>query len=374
MKRQTIFLLSLFVLLLVNAQDKWKEDVVLLENSLLDKEYLFQKITKKTFKNRIVQIKKSSTTKKQFFQKVTQLLQDFNTPNLEIRNNYKKFPFEIKQFNNKYYLTKTHPDYSDYLGYELLKTTKFTDTLHVHLLSKAKNKVTISLALPNLNFDNSVTINPKQTPFYLQKSNRWFWKYGINYGQQVYFKYNVGLSKEFLQKTMDSLQVSELTMAREYSLPLQTVYDAPTFTDFTEDLLQKFDNKRYKKLIIDVRNMTVGNTDAFLPFIKKISKLKRINKKRKLFVLIDKNVSPFAIALVLILKKELHITIIGERVVGIACNSNQIKKLELPNTLFTLYYPTKYFDKVVIEPDIIVSTSFLHYKNGVDPVLQKAMK
>ena len=257
-----------------------------------------------------------------------------------------------------------------------LKHSNFSksDTLQLHLLSEKKHEITINIPLSDVSLDDLVKVTPKQVPFYLQKPNRWFWMYGINYGQQVYFKYNIGLSKEFLQATMNRLQVSQLTMAKEYNLPLQTIYDAPTFTDFTEKLLQKLDKKRYKKLFIDIRGHKTGNSQAFTPFIKKLSELRRINKKHRLYILIDKNLSSSAIELVVKLKKELHITIIGENVTGTPCSSSQVKKLLLPNSKLTIYYPATYFEKISIHPDIEVSTSFMQYKNGVDPILQKAME
>ena len=249
-----------------------------------------------------------------------------------------------------------------------------TDTLRLELLSDNEKQIKINLPFDTLyDLEEMTKIKPKKTPFYLEKQDRWFWQYGINFGQQVYFKYNIGLSKEFLDKNHDSLQVTHLQLSKDYNLPLQSVYDAPTFDDFTDKLFYKFKKRRYRKLFIDLRNNKKGNVLVLNNFIKKLKELKRINKKNRLYIFMDKSVSTSSMEIILNIKNETNASIIGEKVTKTACSTDKIKSFLLDNNNFKIYYPTQYFKPITIEPDVKVITTFDNYINGVDPILQKAL-
>ena len=404
MKRITTLLFVFFIIFQAQTQgtQHWKIDLDTLEHQLIQKDYLFTKISKIKFRNKIKLLKNKSLDSTLQFWELSTLLHNFNIPSLQLQDTeFKCFPLEIKQFSEGFYIVGIHPDYSTFLGYQLTKINGFTinkmlqkttsikhlnsysflkyhhflkkDSLRLSLISDKDKKVEISLSLTKFDADELIRIIPKKEAFYLRKSSDWFWQYGINFGQQVYFKYNVGLSNEFLQQEKDSLKISAIRLAQNYKLPLQTIYDAPTFTDFTKKLFEKFKKRRYKKLFIDFRNNQTGNVKAFDDFIKKLKKTKRINKKNRLYLFIDKTISSSVMETILALKKRVHITIIGESVHGIACSSDNINYFYLPNSAFKIYFPRKYFETITIKPDVLVSTSFKNYKNGIDPILQKAL-
>ena len=278
------FVLFLFTKTYTQSNKNWITDLDTLEHNLIKKDYLFTQFSKTKFKKEIHNLKNLSPINiEEEFWIINHLLSKFNNPNITLQNiEFKRFPFETKQFEGNYHIVSIHSDFSFILGYKLQKINGFslsnifkktknnslniksfleyynfskTDTLRLELLSDNEKQIKINLPFDTLyDLEEMTKIKPKKTPFYLEKQDRWFWQYGINFGQQVYFKYNIGLSKEFLDKNHDSLQVTYLQLSKDYNLPLQSVYDAPTFDDFTDKLFYKFKNRRYRKLFIDLRN------------------------------------------------------------------------------------------------------------------------
>ncbi len=407
MKRIYAFFFVLFLFLQVYTQNNqnWTTDLDTLEHHLLQKEYLFTHFHKRKFKEDIQKLKNTSfKTQEQQYWSLNTLLAKFKNPVISIENlEFKRFSFKIKEFKSDFYITNIHQNFSFVLGYKLQKVNDFplkrilknsnninsiniksylefyqfstSDTLRLELLSYKNKRIIIKLPFDkNYNLDEMEKIIPKKTPFYLEKQDRWFWQYGINFGQQVYFKYNVGLSKEFIEQAMDSLQISEITLARMYNLPLQSIYDAPSFDDFTEKFFLKFKKRRYRKLFIDFRNNTSGNVLALKKFILKLKKLKRINKKNRLFLFVDKTISSSVMETIIKLQKETKAQIIGEKTTGIPCSTDKIYSFYLPNSEFKIYYPSQKMAVVTIQPDIPIYYTFKHYKKGVDPILQKVLK
>lgn len=410
-----INLLLFFILLIYthsfsqNEETKnWQIDLDSLEYRLLQKDFLFHHFSKKDFKEEVRLLKKdlglyNTAT---MYWRIMQILYLFKDSNLQIfKDNYNFFPFEVKRFKNVYYITKIHTDYSSFLGHQLIainnipinrliKKIKFvsassyksvankslleflnvskTDTLALTLFLNKKTDIQLPFTDSILE-DNLAVIIPKKTPFYKEKKDRWFWMYGINFGKQVFFKYNVGLSKEYFSKMKDSLGWNAFDCAKKYGIRLQSVYDAPTFTDFTERLIQKFDNKRYKKLFVDLRGNNTGSVLAMQKFIKNIAKIKRINKQSRFFLLVDNTISSSAIATVLAFKKNTKAIVIGEVVTGTINNTDEIANFYLPNSGFKISFPIKKLDLITITPSIIVEKTILHYINGIDPILQKAL-
>ena len=407
MKRIYTFFFVLFLFLQVYTQNNqnWITDLDTLEHHFLQKEHLFIHFSKRKFKEEVRKLKMMplQTLEEQYWSLNT-LLTKFNNPLISLENKeFNRFPFKIKEFESEYYITSIHQDFSFVIGYKLQRINNFLlkrilknansinvvniksylefyqflklDTLSLELLSDKDKRITIKIPFEKeYNLDEMAKVIPKKTPFYLEKQDRWFWQYGINFGQQVYFKYNVGLSSEFFKQTMDSLQITELSLAKNYHLPLQQIYDASSFDDFTEKLFLKFKKRRYKKLFIDFRNNTIGNVLAFEKFILKLKKLKRINKKNRLFLFVDKTVSSSVIETLLKLQKETKAQIIGEKIIGIPCSTDKINSFYLPNSEYKIYFPSQKIERVIIQPNILVNCTFEHYQNGVDPILQKSLE
>ncbi len=413
MKRILPFLFVVLLYTQTFAQNitpkNWSIDIDSLQQKLLQKEYLFDNFTKKEFKKQLQQLKKELATcnDKMVYWKLAKILSLFKNSNLQItKDTYLNFPFEVKQFKNGYYLTKIYRDYYRFLGCKLLaingvSISKLTqkinvvnassykniankslleflqiskrDTLKLTLLSDKKTSIELPFIADFMEEEMEV-LHPKKTPFYQEKSERWFWMYGINFGQQVFFKYNVGLSKEFFTKMKDSLGWNAFDCAKKYNIRLQSVYDAPNFRHFSQKLVQKFNNPRYKKLFIDLRNNKKGDVYAIKELLNQVAKIKRINKKNGIYLLMDKSISSSAIATILAFKKKTKALVIGEIVTGTSNNTNKIGSFYLPNSSFQIRFPVKKLERITITPSIIVEKTIHHYMYGIDPVLQKVLE
>ncbi|MCF6350172.1 MAG: hypothetical protein L3J23_03955 [Flavobacteriaceae bacterium] len=401
------------------TKTQWKKDLDILQTELLEKEYIFHTFSKKALKIQIDQLKTKilylNYTEIQW--ELNKLLTRFKTLNLGVSViNNKSFPFEVKEFNNKYYLTKINEENHYLLGKELIKINEFNFKListkmktvfylpHSNLVTKnlEKNihnksllnyldiikKDTIKLTfntyntdleiinlpfITDLDRDLLVEITPNKTAFNQQKNYVWFWKYGINFGKQMFFKYQVSSSKEHIQKMKDSLQMSSLDYARTYKIPLQEVYDAPTFNPFIEEIIEKLKNPRYKKLIIDLRNHTKGSFLNAKELIKKIAQVKRINKSSRLFILTNKITNQAAIATILGFKEQTKAKIVGETVFGTKEDSDKNNSFTLPNSNLVINYPIHFQEEILITPNILVEPTFNQYLKGIDGLLQKVL-
>ncbi len=389
----------------------WKTDLDTLQNRLLSKDYLFYSISKNEFKNQINQLKSNVNlqSKAQTYWELKKIIHSFKEINLTVaKENYTKFPFEIACFKKNYYVLKTHADFEFILAKKLLAINEIpidkivqriknsipfspkklayksllefldiskTDTLKLTLLCKDKKKLTVKIPFIQ-DFDEAdlLEIIPLKTPFYKEKKNRWFWMYGINFGQQIFFKYNVGLSNEYFIKMKDSLGWTALDCAKKYDMRLQSVYDAPKFSNFTKNLVRKFNKKRYKKLFIDLRGNKKGNILALQSFIDKIKNIKRINKRNRIYLLVDKTIHSSGIKAILAFKKQTKAIVIGEKFTGTINDTDKMSSFYLPNSRFKISYPLLKLETITIKPKILVEYTIHHYINGIDPILQKVLE
>lgn len=423
MKITHLFILPLFFCFTSYCQQltkiQWENDLNVLQKELLQKEYLFHQISKTDFKTQINNLKTTITNldNEQVAWNINKLLSNFKTLNLTIlKETTNVYPFNVKSFKNGFYLTKINKENNYLLNHKLVKINGFSiqeietklksvfylphsnlvnnsiekwinsksllsylniqKTATLTLTFTTKNNKTESIDLPyiqDLDQDLLAKTIPKKTLFNQRKNNTWFWKYGINFGKQVFLKYSVCLSKEHIVKMKDSLNMSSLMYAKAYKIHLQNVYDAPEFNPFVKTIIEKFNKRRYKKLIIDLRNTKKGSFLSSKPLIKAVSKLNRINKNGRLFILTNKNTSNVAIAVILAFQKQTKVKLIGETVFGTKEDSNKISYFTLPNSKLEINYPLNFQKEVLIKPNITIEPTLNQYINGVDGLLQKAL-
>lgn len=423
MKITHLFILPLFFCFTSYCQQltkiQWENDLNVLQKELLQKEYLFHQISKTDFKTQINNLKTTITNldNEQVAWNINKLLSNFKTLNLTIlKETTNVYPFNVKSFKNGFYLTKINKENNYLLNHKLVKINGYSiqeietklksvfylphsnlvnnsiekwinsksllsylniqKTATLTLTFTTKNNKTESIDLPyiqDLDQDLLAKTIPKKTLFNQRKNNTWFWKYGINFGKQVFLKYSVCLSKEHIVKMKDSLNMSSLMYAKAYKIHLQNVYDAPEFNPFVKTIIEKFNKRRYKKLIIDLRNTKKGSFLSSKPLIKAVSKLNRINKNGRLFILTNKNTSNVAIAVILAFQKQTKVKLIGETVFGTKEDSNKISYFTLPNSKLEINYPLNFQKEVLIKPNITIEPTLNQYINGVDGLLQKAL-
>lgn len=397
----------------------WKADLEYLKKTVIQKEYLFKELSKIEFNNQINKLEKElpSLKNEAIYWRFHQLISSFKNQNLKvIVEEQPTFSFETKWFKNGIYITKLPKEQNYVLGEKLIAINNIpinkiiqkvltvsyynkasikenytnliknkslleflnittNDSIQLTVISKNQEKITINIPYVEIiNEDMISEIIPNKIPFYKTKNNSWFWSYGINFGKQVYFKYTICLSKEYIKKMNDSLAISNKAFSKTYTVPLLQIRNAPSINEITEKIVRKFDKKRYGKLIIDFRGNQIGSVLTSKKLIHRISTIKRINKKGKIFILTDRAVSSAAIATILAFKKDTKVVVIGEEIVDSIDDTNQLDSFYLPNSKLKVQFPKSYIKENTVIPNILIEPTFEHYKNGVDILLQKALE
>ncbi len=409
--------------LFISAQkisiSQYIKDLDSLKKELLKKGTLFRIYKKNAFIKDLNTLEKSiykgDTT---FFElKIQSILSKFKEFNLKIiSKNRDTLPFQVKEFRNKYYLTKIKKEYNYLLEKELVaidnlsilkikgrikkiyylpnsillnKTTakkinktailsylniSKKDSIALTFILKNKIKHTIYLHKKDSVLNENISkIGIKTNSFSTKYPNKWFWTYGINFGKQVYYKHRVLLSREYFNKMKDSIKISTLKLARKYQISIEKVYNSPNYTPVLEKIEQKFQKKRYRKLILDFRNNTIGNTFHLKRLIKTIKNIKRLHKKKKLVILVNHQTNNASLQYILTLSQKFKPIIIGNTCVGTLENSDFIKIFRLKNTKVKIKIPKNHQKLYSLKIDKPVFYSLNHYKNGVDLSLETAL-
>ena len=147
-----------------------------------------------------------------------------------------------------------------------------------------------------------------------------------------------------------------------------------SFKTFIEYL--KVDSKKAKKLIVDLRRNSGGNSEIINPLYEAIKK-KEIQVEA-ILVLISRKTFSSALLNALELKMDFGATLVGEPTGGAPSHFGEQKQLELPVSKLQITYSTKHFKNNLINtdslyPDENVSLTIEDRINGRDPVLEKAL-
>ena len=163
----------------------------------------------------------------------------------------------------------------------------------------------------------------------------------------------------------------------------------PSFNEFKQKVFKTIDEKPVNKLVFDMRYNGGGTSDQGTNFINELSKIKKINNRGKLYVLVGRKTFSSAIINTLDFKEMTDAVIVGEETAGKASHFGEVKRLLLPGSGITIGYSTKYFyfnkknecttfrsnngldvsldKRKTVEPDDVVELSFNDYLNNVDP-------
>lgn len=181
-------------------------------------------------------------------------------------------------------------------------------------------------------------------------------------------------------------------LAIKFSRPQLVIDRSPSFNEFKQKVLKTISERNIKKFIFDMRYNVGGSSTQGTEFIKEISKIKEVNKKGKLFVLIGRKTFSSAILNTLDFKKKTKAIAVGEETGGKASHFGEIRSFRLPNSGLKITYSTKYFycnrrnrikvyrsrkgintkkdKRKSIIPDNTVELSFEDFKKNSDPVLK----
>jgi hypothetical protein len=150
------------------------------------------------------------------------------------------------------------------------------------------------------------------------------------------------------------------------------------FAKFSEELNQMLEQPGVRRLIVDLRNNSGGNSGILDPWITWL-KGSPLNRKGSLFVLIGRPTFSSAILNAQRLRKETAATLVGEPTAGKPNHFGEVRWFELPNSHIRVSYSTKYFsvakeDTPSLLPDIEVEPTSQDYLTGKDPVLAAVIR
>ncbi len=213
----------------------------------------------------------------------------------------------------------------------------------------------------DMNFRRNKTymkINAEK-PFYRNGSRQNF-KEEYFAKEKIYFvQYNKCISRETIEKYGDK----------------ETAYKQPSFKDFENKVLKTIENSEIDKLIFDMRFNIGGSSYLAENLINKIAINKNINKKGKLFVVVGNDTFSSAIFNTIYFKDKTEATIIGEETSGKPNHFGYVKSFRLPYSEIKVTYSSEFWkltkdNDVSIVPEIKIESSYIDYKNGIDPVFE----
>ncbi|MFZ5352406.1 MAG: peptidase S41 [Bacillota bacterium] len=200
----------------------------------------------------------------------------------------------------------------------------------------------------------------KEKPLYLQKDD-WFWFTYVPEDKLLYVQYNRCWDKNL-----------EKRMRNNYN---RSVDALPDFEVFSEDLLDAVEKNEIDKLVFDMRNNPGGNSQLGHDLIRKLSKIDKVNKKGKLFVIVGRTTFSSATLNTLDFANYTNAVFYGEPTSGKPNHYGEVKELTLPNSNIYIGYSTKYFEYYHKDidsfiPDFIIEPTYEEWSRGIDPVLE----
>ncbi len=397
MKKKLLFIGSILLYSILNAQQNI--DILYLKNELVIRKYLWHSVNSSKIEYKSIDTTNSSV----FSWEIDKFLAAFKEVNLQtIQNNLENISFKLKFVNKKAYIIEIIPKYKFMLGKELTSINNIGLPKIIHKLKKTfylPNQNTIELFIEkNLSSSSllqylklaqkdSIIINKTikiplnsfetekieiENPLFKDRKNtEWFWSYGINFGQQFYIKFNKILSSEHYKKMHDSLKWRNYKYATSFKIPLQQTYNPPKLNDLLQKIQLKFSKKKYKKLIIDFRDCNIGTSYSVQKFIQNISKIKKLHRKKRIYILVNKYTNYASIKYIIELQKKFKPIIIGENICGTIDDSNNYDIIELPVSKIKIQIPKNHQKNIIIHPDFLVHQTIAKTIIGIDAILNK---
>ena len=397
MKKKLLLIGSILLYSILNAQQN--TDILYLKKELITRKYLWHAVNSSKIEYKSIDTTNSSV----FSWEIDKFFATFKEVNLQtIQNDLENVSYKLKFVNKRAYIIEIVPKYKFLLGKELTSINNISLPKIIHKLQTTfylPNQNTIELFIekhlssPSLlqflklaqkdsiiiNKTIKIPLNSFETEklkiekplFKDRKNTKWFWSYGINFGQQFYIKFSKILSSEHYKKMHDSLKWRNYKYATSFKIPLQQTYNPPKLNDLLQKIQLKFSKKRYKKLILDFRDCTIGTSYDVHKFTQNINKIKKLHRKKRIYILVNKYTNYASIKYILELQKIFKPIIIGENIYGTNCESDSYDVIELPVSKIKIQIPKNHQKQIYIKPDIIVHQTITQTAKGIDAILNK---
>lgn len=392
------------VKILEENQKKLEDLNFLVENLEQKHKNLYANISKEEFeaeRQKIIDKFSEPMTESEFYYELTHLVAlvgDSHTSVAFSDSRYqhlKALGFAIKKYDDDWYLMMLEEQNQKYLGYQLVaiqdveieevyqraksicsyeneawmenqfsNTINFWDTLkYLEIVKEEDEEVTLFVRKDRDSEIENFSIKP-MTYEEIMSAN-------------ILTKYPEKTPQIIVQGLYSAKELTQEAYYIQYN-QCQEAEDLP-MKDFTEYVEEQIQNKGYQKVIIDLRYNSGGNSNIFEVMIEKISELQK-EQQFEVYVLIGSNTFSSAVINACQLKQEIEAVLVGSPTGGNVNAYGEIEYFQLPNLPVTVWYSTKYFELIVgyekdsLYPDIIVSTTFEDYINGIDREIQTILE
>lgn len=391
MERLLVCTLLLFSALKISSQNltqqQYLEDLAFFKNELPKRhKNLFAVISEKEFNQRIAEIeqKSSTLTHESFEIELYKLIKAIGDEHTFIVPSYQTmFPINFDSFEEGIFVSKTDSAHSNLLYKQLrgvgpkaikniledfkpIINNENQSYFEVNFLNFIRNpRILMGLGLIQSEVKGEFLLNEEQyyisaiqkgaysastSPNYLRYKNKdKYWYELIDKGNILYFNYQ--------------------SCSEQKNKP---------FDAFNTALFTCIEKNKPRKIIIDLRNNSGGNSGILRPFLENLRN-NGLNKKGALYVLIGKSTFSSALMNAVDLKRNFKSILIGESTSGNVNHYGEVRGFDLPHSKIEVAYSTKYWEvwkghKGPLVPDVSIKYSISNFKNNVDEAIEYVRK
>ncbi len=365
------------------SPQQFAEDLAYLKNELPKRhKNLFAKISEKEFNNKIavIELKSTGLTNESFEIELYKLIREIGDEHTRLEPRYREvFPLKFDFFREGIFVTHAGSAYAGLLGkrldgientpmkaligqFEKMINTEnpaYFDTYFQHLVTqprvlKGLGVIPSGASAHFLLDDTLCTVSAvvkenrlldASAPLLKNSQPHNYWYHLTDNGEVLYFNYQ--------------------RCAEQAGKPFET---------FNNELWQLIERKKPKKIIVDLRNNSGGNSAILNPFLSRLSE-SYLNQQSRLYVLIGKNTFSSALMNAVNLKRNFQSVLVGQSTSGNVNHYGETRGFQLPNSGIIVGYSTRYWEtwkgyEGALKPDVKTEYSIKNFTNGVDEAIE----
>lgn len=372
-----------------------REDIEYLHNELPKKhKNLFSIITKEEFDKKISNLYNDvdKLSNNQVFIELGKIIASIRDGHTRIDySDGRSYPLEFYMFNDEIYIINTDKTLQDMMYSKIVSIdnisykeilTELTQQISYENESWLKGELPNRI-MPTFLYGIGIAKNEKFSTFKVEKNGeiKDFEVYILPNGK-AYFDTNRANDK-IIGKHNNYYDYKYLedknTLYFEYNVCGEK---GQIFKDFNFKMFKDIESKNIKKIVVDLRANSGGNSEILNPFTDKLKTYVKENKDVKVYVLVGRETFSSGMFAIFRIKEAVPEAIsVGEPSGGAIDRYGDVRDFKLPNSQLPIKYSTKYFEfsKVfnykinkmnAFVPEILLSPSINDYINGRDIVLE----
>ncbi|WP_042274607.1 S41 family peptidase [[Clostridium] dakarense] len=241
--------------------------------------------------------------------------------------------------------------------YEYLKFLKIVDSDEAQYVFENDKKEEITLKVKAIKNDDVdyINLDKKESKINekIEEQNDFYWFKEFKEDNLLYFKYN------------------KIFTNQGANIDKENASNYPNYYDFHYKLIDKINNNKFEKLVIDLRD-NLGGKLSLVDFLTHELKYKINLKGEDIFVITGKKTGSAAVILAFKLQSELGAAVVGEETGGnVNMFGTEGEFITLPNSKLMIKHPCSSInlkeDHVGgVKPDIAIKQTYENYLNGID--------